>query len=159
MRELGGVKMIRRKNRGFSLLESLVTLVVLSIGLLGVTSLQLTTISKGRASFERNQATLLANELIERVRANLPAAVEGHYDLDKGSASQYGAPLCRGSGVNCSMSDLAASDVADWMRRVNSQLRDATVEVDVNVNAGIANSITVTLVWGTNEMNLVAELF
>ena len=60
----------RYGGRGFSLLEVLVTLVVLAVGLLGVASLQLNSLRYASMSAGRNQAAMFAEDMAERIRAN-----------------------------------------------------------------------------------------
>ena len=56
--------------RGFSLIEVLVALLVLAIGLLGLAALQTTGLKFGHQSYERTQAVLQAYDVIDRMRAN-----------------------------------------------------------------------------------------
>lgn len=64
-----------RRVRGFTLIEALVALLVLSIGLLGVAALQLTSLRNNSNSALRTQATLLAYDIVDRMRANRFAAL------------------------------------------------------------------------------------
>ncbi len=61
-----------RGNEGFTLLEILVAVLVLSIGLLGIAGLQVTGLRFNHSAYARTQATLLAYELADRMRANRP---------------------------------------------------------------------------------------
>ena len=149
---------IKRRQGGFSLVEVIITMGVMSYGLLGIAGLQLSAMSKSRVTFERNQATLLANDLVERMRANLPAALNGGYDLAAGSTPTGSAGACKGAQANCGASDMAAADLAEWTRRVDAILNDATADVDVTVVGGTESSVTLTLTWGGNQMTVVAEL-
>jgi type IV pilus assembly protein PilV len=149
---------IKGRQRGFSLIEVIVTMGIMSFGLLGIAGMQLSAMTKSRVTFERNQATLLANDLVERIRANLPAAEAGSYDLDARSKPGGTATGCKGEQADCSSSDMATADLADWSQRVDAVLNDATAAVDVLVVGGTASAITVTLNWGSNQMTVVAEI-
>ena len=109
-------------NRGFTLIEVLVTLVILTFGLLGIAGLM----AKGqRASFEafeRQQAISLASDMAERVRANRNQAVvyaaAAPTNRPVGLGSQYGDLLAASTKdcgtFTCSTAELAAYDVALW---------------------------------------------
>lgn len=58
------------KQTGFTLIEILVTVIVLSIGLLGLAGLQAVALKFNSASYQRSQATVLIYDIIERIRAN-----------------------------------------------------------------------------------------
>jgi type IV pilus assembly protein PilV len=59
-----------QRNTGFTLVEILITVIVLSIGLLGLAGLQISGLRANMSSEARSKATLLANDIIERMRAN-----------------------------------------------------------------------------------------
>jgi len=59
------------RSLGFTLIEILVALVILSIGLLGIAALQLRSLQNSHASFERSVATLQARDLVERMWAGI----------------------------------------------------------------------------------------
>ena len=65
--------------RGMSLIEVLVAVVVVSIGLLGIAALQVTTLQNNHNSLLRTQASALADDIIDRMRANRNAALAGEY--------------------------------------------------------------------------------
>lgn len=150
--------MIRHRQRGFSIIEVVITMGIMSFGLLGIAGLQLSAMSKSRVTFERNQATLLANDLVERIRANLPAAASGSYDVRTGSEQSTSTSSCKGAQASCSASDMASADLADWSRRVDAVLNDASADVAVTVVGGTASSVTLTLAWDGNQMTVVAEI-
>ena len=64
-------KTLNLKNSGFTLIEVLVTVVILSIGLLGMAGIQIQGLRGTTSSTVRSQATILANDIAERIRMNL----------------------------------------------------------------------------------------
>ena len=79
-----------RVARGFSLIEALVSLVVLSVGLLGVAGLQLTSLRSNQGAALRSQATFLAYDIVDRMRANSGAALAGAYNIPFGATGAAG---------------------------------------------------------------------
>jgi type IV pilus assembly protein PilV len=67
---------------GFGLLEALIAAVVLAIGLLGLASLYAVSLKSAGSAQLRTQATLLAEDILERMRANRTRAIDGDYDID-----------------------------------------------------------------------------
>lgn len=66
--------------RGVSLLEVLIAVLVLSIGLLGLAALQTQALKNAESSLQRTQATILAYAMLDALRANRNAAVDGSYN-------------------------------------------------------------------------------
>lgn len=64
-----------RSSAGFSLIEVLVSIVVLSIGLLGTAGLMSASLKNTNTAFYRSQATFLADDIVDRLRANLTAEI------------------------------------------------------------------------------------
>ena len=59
------------RKSGFSLVEVMVTLLVLSVGLLGIAALQVVTLQSSSTSLHRSMAVIQANDLVERLWANI----------------------------------------------------------------------------------------
>jgi type IV pilus assembly protein PilV len=72
---------LKRAGRGFTLIETLVAVLVLSIGLLGIAALQLTSLQSNSTATQRSQATFLAYDIVDRMRANKRQAVAGDYNI------------------------------------------------------------------------------
>jgi type IV pilus assembly protein PilV len=70
--------------RGTTLVETLVALLVLSIGLLGVAALQVNALQTNRGAHVRSQASVLAYDIADRMRANRQAAIDGFYNVTYG---------------------------------------------------------------------------
>lgn len=110
-----GVKQPQQSQRGFTLLETLVALLILSIGLLGLASLQLTNVKNSRDAYYRTQAMILAQDIAERMRANRQGVEENAYHATLGAQNANCRQL---SG--CTWSQLAGDDVYLWVNLNNS---------------------------------------
>jgi len=63
-----------RSGKGFTLLETLIALLVLSFGLLGLAGLQLKSLQSSHSSYQRGLANIIAADAVERLWANMAAA-------------------------------------------------------------------------------------
>ena len=79
-----------RAQRGTTLIETLVALLVLSIGLLGVAALQITSLQNNRGAHMRSQASVLAYAIADRMRANRNVALAGGYNVVFGATPTGG---------------------------------------------------------------------
>lgn len=70
------------KQKGASLIEILIAVVVISVGLLGLAGLQTSSIKSNQSSYLRSQATLLAYDLSDRMRASRDAAENGAFNTN-----------------------------------------------------------------------------
>ena len=99
---------------GFSLLEVMVALLILSIGLLGIAGLQVT--SK-RTNFEANQrttATMLTRDMLERIRAN-PGQLDTYTNGTTGRIFKYDSlPAVVDCSTACDTATLVTYDLAEW---------------------------------------------
>ena len=82
----------RKTQRGTTLVEVLVALVVLSVGLLGIAALQMTSLRNNRGAHLRSQAQVLAYDIADRMRANRNVALANAYVVALG-ATPAGATL------------------------------------------------------------------
>jgi len=125
---------LRHRASGFTLVEALVALVVLSIGLLGVAALQFTSLKANHGSATRTQAVYLAYDIIDRMRAN-PSAVTTHdYDLAFGATP---------TGTTIAKTDLIA-----WRQSIAQMLPTGSLVPTGSVNLdATANTVTVSIKW------------
>jgi len=125
-------------------MEVLISLIVLSIGLLGLAGLQMNGLKSNNSSYQRTQASLLANEMIDRIRANRAGLLLGYYDDFSGTVP--GDPGCISSG--CTVQQIAQYDAFLWAGELANRLPSGTG----TVAGGGANSIfTVTVSWDDNR--------
>jgi type IV pilus assembly protein PilV len=76
----------RKSQRGTTLVETLVALVVLSVGLLGIAALQMASLTNNRGAHLRSQASVLAYDIADRMRANRTVALANGYVTGFGAA-------------------------------------------------------------------------
>lgn len=124
------VRKLLRYERGMTLVEALVALVVLSIGLLGVAALQMTSLRNNHSAHVRSQATALAYDISDRMRANRTDALAGAYDVVLGGSV---------AGVT-----LAATDVTAWKQAIAAVLPggDGALLIDP-----VSRVVTITIQW------------
>ncbi len=103
-----------RLSAGFSLLEVLVALIVMSIGLIGLAGLQVTSMRQNHSAYMRSQAVQLTYSMADRVRANAVGAAAGEYHNVNATAHA----ACTGTD-GCSESDMAEDDMFRWSENVS----------------------------------------
>jgi type IV pilus assembly protein PilV len=121
-------------SRGFSLVEVLVSIVVLSIALLGTAGLTAASLKSTNTSYYRSQATVLADDILDRMRANVVVARGGIYNVT-GDPPVFTA----GSGT-------ALFDVTEWSDTVAQTLPGGVGNVEV-----VAGVATIDITWGGED--------
>ena len=126
-----------RNVRGFTLFEVLIALVVLSVGLLGLASLQTNTLKFNQGAYLRSQATNLAYDMADRMRANRAAGIANAYD-DVAYATTL--PACDPAGV--SGTTVAARDISAWRISLVCALPLGNGSIDTN-----GRTVTISVRW------------
>jgi len=126
-----------RHQQGVTLLEVLVSVVVLSIGLLGYAGLQTLSMKNNTSAFQRSQATILTYDIVDRMRANRPNLASYVVGLD--AVGTY-------------------ADVISWKNNVAASLPDGKAEVEIDLN----NIAKITIQWddnrdGTDPIQFITE--
>lgn len=106
-----------RWTRGFTLLEVMISLVVLAIGVMGVIGLQTQTYKQLQTSQNLSKAALLASDMADRMLANRDQALAGAYLHDSSTASET-PPTPNCGSEACDAAQLAAYDIWYWQREV-----------------------------------------
>lgn len=102
------------KQRGFAMLEVLVTIIVISFGLLGLAGLQVTGMRTNHGAYMRFIATQQAYDMTDRIRANQSGVKAGNYDAISGTPA---ANTCITAANGCTPADLATQDAHEWNTR------------------------------------------
>jgi len=102
-------------NNGFTIIEVLVSLLVISVGLLGMAGLQTVGIQQSHKSYLKTQASLLAFDMADRMRANLAGITTGAYDgINSIDTLVETIPTCISSETPCSAAETASYDAYQW---------------------------------------------
>lgn len=109
--------MNKHAQTGSGLIESLISIVVVSIGFLGFAGLQINGLAAANDSLFRSKAVYLSYQMADRVRANLPAANNGAYN--NFTSQSPPSPGCTVS-VNCTAAQMATNDFAEWLTEIQS---------------------------------------
>lgn len=120
------------RQQGLSLLEIMISVLVLSIGILGMATLQLQALKSNQSALTRTEATQYAYMINDMMRANRSAALNGQYNIDLGGAVSGGS--------------MAVQDLLHW-KRVLSELPGG--DGAVAVSAGRA---TITIQWDSSRL-------
>jgi type IV pilus assembly protein PilV len=123
---------------GFTLIESLVALIVLSVGMIGIAALYGQGLAASRTALYRTTAVNLASEMADRIRSNR---------LGRSSYAGVGAvrPCGPGGGTNCTPVQMAEYDMNIWTTLVGNQLPGGTGTVAYV--AGTPPTYTITVTW------------
>jgi len=100
-----------RRLAGFTLIEVLVAIVIFSIGLLGIASLQVAGLRFAGGSQHRALATMQAQNIMDRMLANSAAVADGDYNITGSMPTSYTTDC---DGNNCSSAELATYDLVTW---------------------------------------------
>jgi len=147
------------RQSGVTLVEVLVSMVIMALGLVSLAALQNVTLRYQLGSVHRAQLSGLLSDYAERVRSNLaqaPADAGGSatgtnylYSADwdaQSSAPAAVTPDCKDSS-DCTAPQLAAADMAQWRARVRSELPRGSVLVSGDAVRGLL----VTFMWSDKE--------
>jgi type IV pilus assembly protein PilV len=133
---------------GFTVIEVLISLLVLSVGMMGLASLQVVGLQNTQGGAQRTQAAFLAYDITDRMRTNTAAVTAGGYNYvgEPGAAGQGNAVNCIGVAANCSAAQLAAFDLAQWQTLLGTYLSNGFGSI-ATVDNGTTTDVTVTVQW------------
>ncbi|MCB8889193.1 type IV pilus modification protein PilV [Vreelandella malpeensis] len=134
-----------KKQQGLSLIESLVAMLIMAVGLLGVAKLQTEALTQQRSAYLETQATNMAQDMMDRIRANRDLA--GAYTL--------------AFGQNVSGTGLAARDKREWAADVATVLPQgqgaiSVAQSNVSVTVRFTDIVSPSRPW--RVVQLASEL-
>jgi type IV pilus assembly protein PilV len=132
-----------KASAGFSLVEVLISIVILSIGLLGMAGLTAASMNGTNESYYRSQATVLADDILDRMRANVATARGGQYDVIAGPV------------YTAAPNTMARFDSEEWVGTIAQTLPGGVGTVRV-----FNNVATITITWdgGASAFTTVSQL-
>ena len=148
---------LHKRQRGITLIESMVALVIAALGILGILGVQMRTLSDTSTTVRRAQAIRLIDDLGERMRTNPNAMVNlGSY------VSNFATNPAVGSCASgCDHAALAAYDLAVWKQAVRNSLPLGQAEIFIPpAEAGVAaaqrRQLGIMIAWRENERDTTA---
>jgi type IV pilus assembly protein PilV len=104
----------QRNQSGFTLVEIMVSIVILGVGLLGLTGLQMSGLKNTQTATQARYSTLLAYDMVERMQSNPYSVKEGAYN--NVSATSHSCTS------TCSADDQAELDMYEWSAELTAKL-------------------------------------
>lgn len=125
----------RSRQTGVTLLEALITVIVISIGLLGLAALQGRALQENQGAFQRSLGSILAYDILDRMRANREAGKDGDYDLALDASKPTGTTV-------------PETDLNQWRTSLENGLASGKGSVDCE--AGVC---TIVVQWFDKAVN------
>jgi len=154
---------VKSFQQGSSLIEVLISILILAVGILGMGGLQLTSLQSSSDSVLRTQAVYMSYEILDRIRANSTAAMTAI----KNTSVELGEPSVSESCVTgtCTAAELFAFDILEWKCSLGKysaaeacktivdsggslvSLESGLPEGDGSIIINSDNSYTITIQW------------
>lgn len=152
------------RSLGFSLLEVMISLIIISLGILGITGMLIKGMSNAKSANQRTIAALQASSLAASMYANRafwaapsPAvSFSTQWGASKPSITSstninfIDASSCDGAGKKCTPQQIAGADAQNWINSINSSLANGASNVSCTTRsdgAFMINNCDITLSW------------
>ena len=131
--------------RGFSMIEVLVSMALVSVAMLGAVLLQASSLKLSKGASFRTQAVLLSTEISERMEANKAGAIVGNYAIPVETSTPVTVPQdC--VAATCDSSQLATYDLNQWGTRILAALPGSSWQIVLADNTNPV-SYTILVKW------------
>lgn len=146
-----------KKQQGFTLIEALVAFLILSIGMLGIASLQTMSLKSGHTAALRTAAILKVDEILESMRSN-PTALLSYAAGTADMGTDNGCSQTTIAAVNCAPAQLAVDELFRWKNSLiealpNNAGTTASVVVTPPVAPTVMTNIVVTVNWSERNVD------
>lgn len=135
----------QHRERGFSIVEAMVALIVMSVGMLGIAGLYVSSLKAGRTAILRTQAVNFASDIADRIRANRTARTA----YDTATVAPCSVPGGGATPAETAARNLAATDTCQWTQNIVRLLPQGagTIGFNAGAPAGMPNIYVVTVTW------------
>lgn len=151
-----------RSERGITMIEVLVTLVIVSVGLLGAAAMVINGLESNRNAYLQTQASIFAYDMADRIRSNSDQV--GSYtgfEFDAESDEAPELPACFGSDEGCNAAAVAAVDLSQWASSLEGV--DGGAALLPSAQATIAqiggDEVVITITWIESQWDGEEEAF
>jgi type IV pilus assembly protein PilV len=126
--------------QGATLLEALVSILIFSLGLLGIAGLQVNALAFQKSSWATNRIAEISIDIAERMRANPEGVRSNLYTYTQPYATSKSASVasnnCRGAGANCDAGQIANDDLSAWLTKAQTSLPQGSVLLEGSPGSG-----------------------
>jgi type IV pilus assembly protein PilV len=142
----------RKRQEGMSLIEVLITLIILAFGLLGIAGVLMFSNKANNSSYLKQQAVQSVYDIFDRMRTNYQAAINGNYNMSNmgsnGVPTSVPAPSPLCTSTACTPSQMAAYDIWFWINNDVNKLPNGSASITSALSGTAGNTImTVTVQW------------
>jgi len=147
---------VKHAQLGASLIEILITMLIVSFALLGIAGMQLTSIRYSQSSGFRETAVNLAETMAEKIRSNSAALAEAADASAYRAADDYASattipadPGCGLGSTPCSAAQSAQRDLREWRQALQQELPGGRGALQTVVSGGLVSSSSrrVIIMW------------
>lgn len=136
----------RQSQKGVSLIEILITMMILSIGLLGLAAMQVQGAQYNHSAYLRSQASFLSYDMFDRMRANRGLGINASsYSINLGDPVPTSPTNC--VTTNCNSAEMALFDLNQWKQAVASLLPNGDGEIVFTTAAAGSPLVNIKIQW------------
>jgi len=143
--------MNKQNTRGFTLLETLIAFIVLTVGLLGAVALQAKAKQATYDSLQRAAALSLSKDIIQRISINDDSNVVALYSKSFSSSDPAASSLPNCINVVCSATQMSEYDLEEWKKQIK-----AKENTGILANASVCITLTEAVVGEVNVEVIVS---
>lgn len=144
--------MPQKSSGGFTLIEILIAVLVLSVGVLGLISMESLALRSNQTAYHRSQATILAYDLADRIRANRGELSSTYETSFPEGAAPSSVASCSGVSTACDSVALAQDDLYQWYQKVEKVLPSVSLSV-----TSLSPNVTIELQWDGDRSGTIDE--